>query len=146
MASISIFNYYSDTNSVEVTWSEFGKPVRCQSYDQWQMDMLRMDVGSLTMAQETVVAEVLSKCPPAPVEVHLVPSSITPRQAKLALLNIGMLDSVETAIAAAGKAAQIEWENAISFERTSPLLSSICNSLGLTSEQLDGLFITASSL
>lgn len=146
MASISSFNYYPNTNSVEVTWSELDKPVKCQSYDQWQMDMLRMDVGNLTMAQEAIVTEVLSKCPPVPVETTLVPYSITPRQAKLALLNIGMLDSVETTIAAAGRAAQIEWENALSFERTSPLLSSICNSLGLTSEQLDWLFITASSL
>lgn len=72
--------------------------------------------------------------------------SVTPRQAKLALLEIGLLDDVEAAITAAGRAAQIEWENALSFERTNPLLSSLCNSLGLTSEQLDGLFVTASSL
>lgn len=79
-----------------------------------------------------------------------VPQSVTMRQARLALLNSGLLTSVNNAIAAmtgtAGDAARIEWEFALSVERNSPLVASLTSALGLTTEQLDALFTTAATL
>ena len=58
----------------------------------------------------------------------IVPASVTPRQARLALLQIGKLDAVSAALAAIPDpaqrtAAQIEWEYATVIERNSLLVS-----------------------
>lgn len=90
-------------------------------------------------------ADALRVPPPAP-----VPSVVTMRQARLALLGAELLSQVESAIAAipgaAGDAARIEWEYALSVERGSPLVASLMAALGLTAEQLDALFTTAAAL
>lgn len=74
------------------------------------------------------------------------PSSVHMRQARLALLQAGLLPQVQAAVAAAGEAAQIEWEYAHEVRRDSPLVQSLSASLALSDAQLDGLFILASSL
>jgi hypothetical protein len=79
--------------------------------------------------------------PPVP-----VPQSVTMRQARLALFAAGLLDSVTTAIAGAGSAAQIEWEYAATVERASGLVPSMATALGMTDVQIDALFIAASTL
>lgn len=85
--------------------------------------------------------------PPAP---SPVPTVVTMRQARLALLNAGLLNSVSNTISGltgtAGDAARIEWEYALSVERNSPLVASLTSALGLTAEQLDALFTTADGL
>lgn len=79
-----------------------------------------------------------------------VPKSVSMRQARLALLGAGMLASVDAAVAAMpgveGDAARIEWEYATSVERTSPLVAGLTAALGLTTEQLDALFIAGAGL
>jgi len=71
---------------------------------------------------------------------------ITIRQARLALHNAGLLDDVEAAIAQADRAVQIEWEYATEFRRDWPTLLAMQPLLGLTDEQIDGLFVAASAL
>lgn len=66
--------------------------------------------------------------------------SVTPRQARLALLAAGLLDQVEAAVNAAGGATKISWEFATTIERNSPLIETLRGSLGLTGEQIDTLF------
>lgn len=80
-----------------------------------------------------------------------VPQSVTMRQARLALLGIGLLDDVDTAIAAIPdpvqrKAAQIEWEYAQTVDRNSPFTQQMAAGLSLTAEQLDALFTQAAGL
>jgi len=79
------------------------------------------------------------------------PGSVSMRQARLALLEENLLDAVETAILAISdpsqqKAAKIEWEYAMSVDRDSPFTQQLAYGLGLSSEQLDRLFIKASKL
>lgn len=78
------------------------------------------------------------------------PASVTMRQARLALLDAGLLDSVNAAIAAMagveGDAARIEWEYAATVERGSPLVSGLAAALALTDAQLDSLFLAAAGL
>lgn len=79
------------------------------------------------------------------------PASVTMRQARLALLGAGLLDSVNAAIAAIQdatqrRAAEIEWEYAQTVDRASPFTQQLASGLGLTSEQLDGLFTQAAAL
>jgi len=75
---------------------------------------------------------------------------VTMRQARLALLQQNLLSQVESAIAAMQEPEKsqvsIEWEYASTVERTSPWISTMGTALGLTDEQLDGLFKTASTL
>lgn len=62
--------HYTDTNSVEATWVDGdGNVVRCHSYDERQMDMLRADLGADAPAFEELMALVESMqkpIPPAP--------------------------------------------------------------------------------
>lgn len=75
-----------------------------------------------------------------------VPASVSMRQARLVLHSAGLLDDVEQAIAAAGKATQIEWEYAKEVQRNSPLIASLGAALGLSAEEIDFLFIEAEKL
>lgn len=75
---------------------------------------------------------------------------VSMRQARLALLQQGLLSQVEAAIAAmdepARSAVQIEWEYAHVVDRASPWIGEMSLALGLTDEQMDGLFELAAGL
>jgi len=76
-----------------------------------------------------------------------VPEAVTQRQARLALLEAGLLSNVSTIINAmqspAKEVASIEWEYASQIRRDSPLITSLGGALGLTSEEIDDLFLAA---
>lgn len=80
-----------------------------------------------------------------------VPQQVTQRQARLVLLQNGLLDAAETAInaiedEAVRQASMIEWEYASVIKRDSPTLQQLAPALGLTEDQLDDLFIQAAQL
>jgi len=79
-----------------------------------------------------------------------VPAAVTMRQARLALLGANLLSSVDTAIDALPEptksAARIEWEYSNELQRGNALVAVLTPALGLTSEQVDALFIAASAL
>lgn len=75
---------------------------------------------------------------------------VTMRQAKLALAELGMLSGVEAFIAGMPadlkEKAEIEWNNASTVQKNSPLVQSITASMGLSPQEVDNLFILASTL
>jgi hypothetical protein len=75
-----------------------------------------------------------------------VPTSITARQARLALLQADLLDQVDAAVAKADRAAQVEWQYASTIDRHSTLVASLAASVPLTDAQLDQLFKAAAAL
>ena len=75
-----------------------------------------------------------------------VPQSVTPRQARIALLNAGLLDQVEAAIASGPRADQITWEFAVDVRRDYALIANLGTALGLTGTQIDDLFRAAAAL
>jgi hypothetical protein len=79
--------------------------------------------------------------PPAP-----VPQSVTPYQARVALLGAGLLDAVNAAVEQAGGATKIAWEYATGIERGSPFIAAMQGGLGLSSAQVDALFIAAAQV
>lgn len=87
---------------------------------------------------------------PADPVVPAIPEVVTMRQARLALLQSGILTQVNTAVAnmpgAAGDAARIEWEFSSTVERHRPLTQALGAALGLTDAQLDDLFRLAATL
>lgn len=80
----------------------------------------------------------------------VVPSSVTMRQAKLALRRAGMLAAIDAAVAAMpgdeGDDARIEWQYGKDVERSSPLVASMMPMVGATPSQIDELFILAATL
>ena len=75
-----------------------------------------------------------------------VPQQVTMRQARLALLNAGLLDDVEVVIAAAGREAQLEWEYAAAVDRNNPAVAIVQQQKALTDAQIDDLFREAAKL
>jgi hypothetical protein len=79
-----------------------------------------------------------------------VPQCVTMRQATQALILAGLDDEVEALLAAMpgveGKMARAEWAKSQVVERNRPLVNQMGAALGLTSEQIDQLFVTAASL
>ena len=75
-----------------------------------------------------------------------VPLAVSMRQAKLALLQVQLLEAVNTAIAVGPANIQIEWEYATEVPRDWPTISAMQESLGLTDRQLDDLFVLAKGL
>ena len=75
-----------------------------------------------------------------------VPQQVTMRQARLALLSVGLLDDVEMVIAAAGREAQLEWEYAAVVDRNNPAIAIVQQQESLTDAQIDDLFREAAKL
>ena len=71
---------------------------------------------------------------------------VTARQARLVLLNAGLLNQVETAVTQAGTEAKICWDYSTEIHRNSSFIAFIGLSLGLTDTQIDDLFKQAATL
>lgn len=83
--------------------------------------------------------------PPEPV-VPVVPTSVTMRQACLALENAGILDDVEALVATLPRPYQIEWQRASMVERTNQLVEVVRQQQGMAVQQIDDMFIQAATL
>lgn len=126
-------SYFKDENTNEV-----------YAYDQDQIDGGWVKEGLVAMTEEEIQAHL------NPVIPVVVPSKVTMRQARLALLQEGLLDQVETLLASLegpeGQAARIEWDYSSEVHRTKPFVVMLGTQLGLTEEQMDDLFIKASNI
>jgi len=74
-----------------------------------------------------------------------VPQTVSRAQFILALLDLDLLDEVETAIAAADRATQINYKERLEFERTYPLVMTMAAALGKTAAEVDALFMLAAT-
>jgi hypothetical protein len=74
-----------------------------------------------------------------------VPQKVSRAQFILALLDLGLLDAVEAAIAAADRATQINYKERLEFERTYPLVMVMASTLGKIEAEVDALFVLAAS-
>lgn len=81
--------------------------------------------------------------------INPVPQIVFMRQARLALLEVGLLDNIEQIINLLPEPlkseARIEWEYATEVHRAWPTLNQIADHLNLTSEYVDELFVLAST-
>jgi hypothetical protein len=76
----------------------------------------------------------------------IIPSVVTMRQARLALLQSNLLATVEQAVSAGSEADKITWEYATEVHRSETLVQNLAVGLGLSETDLDNLFLLASSL
>ena len=79
--------------------------------------------------------------------VASTPITVTRRQFKLALLQQGLLDTVEALIASSGdRALQLNYAEAIEFNRYNPLILQMAESLEKSSAEIDAFFSFAASI
>ncbi len=83
---------------------------------------------------------------PADALVDIVVNEVTMRQARLALLQMDLLQTINAAINSMPEAAQIEWEYASRIERNNPLFIQLAVTLNFTEQQIDDFFTTANGL
>lgn len=79
------------------------------------------------------------------VDENVVPIKITRLQAKLQLLEIGLLDEVEEMVKQ-DRRVELYWTDATNFYRTDEILLGMATTIGLNDEQLNDLFLQASKL
>ena len=78
---------------------------------------------------------------------ELVPAKISMRQARLVLNANGLLDTITNAInASSDEEMKIEWEYATEVERNWTSLVALTASLGMSSDDVDNLFIAGKEL
>lgn len=126
------------------------------SYHPTQVDMLKADVVASKVELSTEQAALIedwvdSYVPPEPTpEVIVVPTAVTMRQARLALLKVGKLSLINQAIAnlpsPQKEAAEIEWEYSQEVQRHNGFVSLLAPLLGMTDNDLDTLFVMARKL
>lgn len=75
-----------------------------------------------------------------------VPAAVSAAQARLALLNAGLLDSVKTAVGQADQATGIWFEYATEWQRDNAMLNALGVKLGLSAGEIDNLFKAAYAL
>jgi hypothetical protein len=94
------------------------------------------ELKTIQLTQNEINA-IAANQPPAPIR------TIDARRLRLALLQLDLLDKVESAIATLGRAAQIEWEFATDIKENYPLVEALAANLGLDTV---AIFTLASSL
>ena len=115
-------------------------------YDKWTqmcVEGMPVDVDGTYFRTYSVVDMTESQ-----IEAYLkknTPSVITPRQLRLQLLTLGLLDEVE-ALCSADKAMSIWFEYSLDFQRNHEMLQAMATQLGLTDADMDNFFIAASKL
>ena len=126
---------YSTENGTEREISDLGPlPVNVTTEprpNQWH----NWDVGTGAWVEDTVAKQ-----------AFLIPTSVTPRQARLAIEAAGLTAQVEAAVDAAGLEARITWDYALEIRRDDPLIAQLGAGLSLSSEQIDALFVAAFAL
>lgn len=76
-------------------------------------------------------------------ELPPVPEMVSMRQARLAMLDAGILAQVDAAIGQSSEANKIEWEYATDLRRDHPLVAQLAPALSLSEDDVDNLFRSA---
>ena len=107
---------------------------------EWLRQMSPADRAAWGLVEVPEPAPPVTPAPPA------VPGSVSPRQARLALLNAGKLDAVEAAVAAGPQSTRIAWEYGLEISRGDQLVVELAAALNLSDAEVDDLFRAAAAL
>lgn len=149
------------SNTLEATWVEEiidaegnaeTRQVKCRNYSAPQKAEFLADTGDegkqyVDMAGWTdqFVADWIAREQQEAAERNKV-VSVTMRQARLALLQAGLLAQVQSAVAGADEATKITWEFSNEVRRDNPICQTLAAALGMGDAQMDALFTLASTL
>lgn len=112
----------------------------CASADD-PMDYGAQLFADLAAGKYGAIAEYVA--PPTP-----VPQRVSAAQGGIALINANLMDAVQAAVNAADTPATVKWawERAQDWERPSLALAYLADKAGITSAQMDDLFIAAAQI
>jgi hypothetical protein len=83
--------------------------------------------------------------PPPPIKY--VPEKVTRFQAKAVLQTMGLLTTAQSLVdSSEDPLVKLVWQEALHFERNSPVLNLLAQAMGLSEEQIDDLFIEAEQI
>ena len=147
---------YTNAPALEATWTADdpgpdGEEVviKCQAYAANQMDMLAADLGPDAEQYRELMDEIAATWV-SEETTEQIPTEVTMRQARLALVDAGMYGNIQSAINSLPEPlktkALIEWEYSNTVQRHNGFVSQLGPILGMTEEDLDNLFIAASKL
>lgn len=107
--------------------------------------MKKLVDGVLVEMSDAEALAFTSSLPPAldPLASERAGMKVSGLQARVALLQAGLLPQVEAAVSAADPIIQMAWAKAIEFHRFSPTILALSAQLGMTDAQLDDLFRAA---
>lgn len=146
--NIKDLKYVTANNSIIdlfVTCEEYGEiPMTLNLVDTEDIHtFVKPDDTEVSLEEYCKTLEIGAYIEPEP--IIIIPQVISMRQARLQLLEVGLLDDVE-ALVALDRKSQIEWEYANEVYRQSPLIESVKGALSLTDTQIDNMFVEASKL
>lgn len=135
--------YIYDTNNVFINSVEHitGSPVPQNSTDKSPPALKNGEFAVFKNGEWEITTEYPT---PTPEQIR-VPTQITPRQLRLHLLAVGLLDEVES-MCNVNREMQIWFEYSLDFQRNHPMIEAMAVQLGLTQDDLDTMFIEASKL
>ncbi|MBV6304948.1 hypothetical protein KVP10_08610 [Candidimonas humi] len=78
----------------------------------------------------------------------VIPQRVSAAQGGIALINASLMDAVQTAVDAADTPAAVKWAwaRAQDWERSSPALAYLAGKAGISSQQMDDLFVAAAQI
>lgn len=109
-------------------------------------------VSDIALIGDTYINGEFVSVPLVYTPIDIVPSlgnvvpEITTFQAKAALAQFGLLDTIETYMETADTLTRLRWQTAPSFRRDNPALLTIAADLGITDQQLDDLFALGATI
>lgn len=106
-----------------------------------------LGVSDADFAKAEAVLAAHDPTKPAPTPAPVVPASVSNKQARLALINVGKFDAVDAGVRASKDAATItNWDYANDFDRDSPFIAAIAAALQMPDAEVDALFIAAAAI
>ncbi len=106
---------------------------------------IKFNIELDTFEYVEIVDELKEKSIEVQTEEDILPYVISPLQFKLQLLEMNLVKDVETILATDMK-AKIYYENIQTVERTSPMLNTILESIGMSQTDIDDFFIKAKAI
>jgi len=168
LANSSLLSVYcivrgEDENGVYETIGNtitFNDPIAIEDFNtltKEQLDLWVAATEQYTVLLEKVTTSIENRNNDAPVELpwnitppspppNPVPTSVTPLQIRMAINMMGLREAVDTYVSMLTQSEKDAWEYATIIERENPILVNGTAALGKTIEDLDNLFILASTL
>lgn len=132
--TVHALQWFNDTGWIEYTDGTANEKI--EALPDW--------VGAAVDAHTVAVTPV--PLTPEQIAAALIPRSVSPRQIRQALTRFNVRTQVEAAVAAGDQDIKDWWEFATVVERNHPMVVGMATALGISTTELDAIFVAAGAL